>query len=69
MDTIDIPIAGLPELETHLQRLLEAPETPLNGKLFDDVELQLTGTQTTGFIDLANDDRNQHATSHSTAPS
>lgn len=39
----DIPISGLDKLEVHLQQLLEAPDTPLDAKLFDDVELQLTG--------------------------
>lgn len=39
-----IPITGLEELEKHVQRVLEAPDTPLNAKLFDEVELQLTGT-------------------------
>jgi hypothetical protein len=39
----EIPITGLEELESHVQHLLEAPETPLDAKLFDEVELQLTG--------------------------
>lgn len=39
----DIPITGLEELEHHLKQLVEAPEMPLNAKLFDEVELQLTG--------------------------
>lgn len=39
----DIRISGLDELEIHLEQLVEAPDTPLNAKLFDDVELQLTG--------------------------
>ncbi len=39
----EIPITGLEELERHLQQLVEAPETPLDAKLFDEVELQLTG--------------------------
>jgi hypothetical protein len=38
-----IPITGLEELERHLQQLIEAPDTPLDAKLFDEVELQLTG--------------------------
>jgi hypothetical protein len=38
-----IPITGLEELERHLQQLVEAPDTPLDAKLFDEVELQLTG--------------------------
>jgi hypothetical protein len=39
----EIPITGLEELERHVQHLVEAPETPLDAKLFDEVELQLTG--------------------------
>ncbi|KAE8443553.1 hypothetical protein EG329_001715 [Mollisiaceae sp. DMI_Dod_QoI] len=38
----EIPVTGLEELETHLEVLVEAPDTPLNAKLFDEVELQLT---------------------------
>jgi hypothetical protein len=38
-----IPVSGLAELEDHMQQLIEAPDTPVNAKLFDDVELQLTG--------------------------
>ncbi|CZR65642.1 uncharacterized protein PAC_15542 [Phialocephala subalpina] len=38
----EIPVTGLEELEKHLEVLVEAPETPLNAKLFDEVELQLT---------------------------
>ncbi|KUJ14508.1 uncharacterized protein LY89DRAFT_589726 [Mollisia scopiformis] len=37
----EIPITGLEELEKHLDILLEAPDTPLDAKLFDEVELQL----------------------------
>ena len=37
------PITGLDELEQHLDSLVGDPSTPLNAKLFDDVELQLTG--------------------------
>ena len=39
----DVPISGLPELETHLQQLVDDPTTPFNVKLLDDIELQLTG--------------------------
>lgn len=39
MDTT--PITGVEELEAHFHQLLEAPDTPLNAKLFDEVELQL----------------------------
>ena len=38
-----IPVSGLEELEQHMKELAEAPDTPVNAKLFDDVELQLTG--------------------------
>ncbi|CZT09512.1 uncharacterized protein RAG0_14253 [Rhynchosporium agropyri] len=38
----DVPITGLEELESHLQHLIDSPETPLSAKLFDEVELQLT---------------------------
>lgn len=41
MDTA--PITGLAELDGHLDELIRNPEIPLNAKLFDDVELQLTG--------------------------
>jgi hypothetical protein len=39
----DIPITGLEELERHLQKLKEDLDTPVDAKLFDEVELQLTG--------------------------
>jgi hypothetical protein len=39
----EIPITGLEELERHLQKLLEDPDAPVDVKLFDEVELQLTG--------------------------
>jgi hypothetical protein len=38
-----IPVHGLEGLEGHVQKLVEAPETPLDAKLFDEVELQLNG--------------------------
>jgi len=38
-----VPITGLEELQNHLQRVAEDPETPLEAKLFDEVELQLNG--------------------------
>lgn len=37
------PITGLEELDRHLDELVEDPSIPLQAKLFDDVELQLTG--------------------------
>jgi hypothetical protein len=36
-------IANLPELSAHLEELENNAATPFNAKLFDDVELQLTG--------------------------
>ncbi|KAK3688641.1 hypothetical protein B0T22DRAFT_160263 [Podospora appendiculata] len=42
MDTL--PITGLDELNKHLDDLVDDPSIPLNAKLFDDVELQLTGS-------------------------
>ena len=38
------PISGVEELESHIQQVVLDPETRLNAKLFDEVELQLTGT-------------------------
>jgi len=38
----DMPITGLEDLERHLEQVAEAPGTPLDAKLFDEVELQLT---------------------------
>ncbi len=40
------PITGLAELDAHLDQLVEDPALPLNAKLIDDVELQLTGMPT-----------------------
>lgn len=39
----NLPIARIDELHTHLQELQNDPSMPLNVKLLDDVELQLTG--------------------------
>jgi hypothetical protein len=39
----DRPVHGLEDLEKHLDLLIADPETPLDAKLIDDVELQLTG--------------------------
>jgi hypothetical protein len=44
MDSDDTPIFRLEELEAHLQELIASPDVPLDKKLFDAVELQLTGT-------------------------
>ncbi|OBT85077.1 hypothetical protein VE02_07326 [Pseudogymnoascus sp. 03VT05] len=43
---VNAPIDGLEALERHLKVLVEKPETPFDAKLFDDVELQLTPTNT-----------------------
>lgn len=43
MDTDTIPVTGVDLLEKHLDDLLDDPNLPLTTKLFDDVELQLTG--------------------------
>lgn len=42
----NLPISGLTELQAHIQQLVDDPSAPFNAKLFDDVELQLTGTFT-----------------------
>ncbi|KAF7551077.1 hypothetical protein G7046_g7824 [Stylonectria norvegica] len=42
MDTI--PISRLPELETHLQQLVDDPAVPFDAKLLDHIELQLNET-------------------------
>lgn len=39
----DIPVTGLDELDKHLDDLVRDATIPLNAKLIDDVELQLTG--------------------------
>jgi hypothetical protein len=44
MDNSDtVPVAGVDELDRHLDDLVQDPSLPLEAKLFDDVELQLTG--------------------------
>lgn len=43
MDTDTIPVTGVEELEKHLDELLSDPTLLPTPKLFDDVELQLTG--------------------------
>ncbi|KAF9880128.1 hypothetical protein CkaCkLH20_02082 [Colletotrichum karsti] len=42
MTSDTIPISGLDELTAHLDDLVSSPETPLQPKILDDVELQLT---------------------------
>ncbi|KAK1624447.1 hypothetical protein BDP81DRAFT_329910 [Colletotrichum phormii] len=44
MSTNSVPISGLAELEKHLDDLVASPDTPLEPKLLDDVELQLNET-------------------------
>jgi len=39
----EIPVHGLEELERHVQQLVEAPQTPLGAKLFNEVKLKLNG--------------------------
>ena len=62
--TASTPITGLAELDTHLDDLVQDPGLALNPKLFDDVELQLTGMPTAA--DLLNNQANTHQrpTSH-----
>lgn len=43
MDIDYTPIFKLEELEAHLQELVKSPDVPIDTKLFDAVELQLTG--------------------------
>lgn len=40
-----MPVTGVEDLDQHLDDLVEDPNIPLNAKLLDDVELQLTGKQ------------------------
>ena len=44
--TASTPITGLAELDAHLDDLVQDPALALNPKLFDHVELQLTGMPT-----------------------
>jgi hypothetical protein len=39
----EVKVSGLKELENHLQEVIAFPDTTLDAKLFDDVELQLNG--------------------------
>lgn len=48
-----LPITGLEELQNHLQRILEDAETPLEVKLFDEVELQLNGKPISSLASLS----------------
>jgi len=38
-----VPVRGLDEFDRHLDDLIQDPTLELNAKLFDDIELQLTG--------------------------
>ena len=46
MELTSTPITGLAELDTHLDDLVQDADLALNPKLFDHVELQLTGMST-----------------------
>lgn len=48
---VDRAISGLDELERHLDELVGGGESELNAKLFDDVELQLTGWSFNSLLD------------------
>jgi hypothetical protein len=50
MDIYQALVTGLDDLEKHLHLLLQDPETSLNAELFDEVELQLTGTCASGTV-------------------
>ncbi|TRX93605.1 hypothetical protein FHL15_005577 [Xylaria flabelliformis] len=44
MNTDTIPVSGVDDLEKHLDQLVSDPTLPPDSKLFDHVELQMTGT-------------------------
>ncbi|KAK0746882.1 hypothetical protein B0T18DRAFT_324106 [Schizothecium vesticola] len=46
----DIPVTGLDELDKHLDDLVQDSTIPLNAKLIDDVELQLTESNTPPLV-------------------
>ena len=48
MDTT--PLSGVDELDEHLDELLQDDQLPLNAKLFDNVQLQLTGQIEISFL-------------------
>ncbi|KAI3319536.1 hypothetical protein HD806DRAFT_539230 [Xylariaceae sp. AK1471] len=52
MDTDTIPVSGVDELEKHLDQLMSDPTLPPDNKLFDDVELQVTGKHNTNILPL-----------------
>jgi hypothetical protein len=43
MESDTVPVTGVDELDQHLDELVTDPSLPLKAKLFDDVELQLSG--------------------------
>lgn len=43
MESDTVPVTGVDELDQHLDELVTDPNLPLKEKLFDDVELQLSG--------------------------
>lgn len=73
MDTDTVPVTGVVELDQHLDALVEDPNIPLNAKLLDDVELQLTGEQSARANQLRRKltvlpNRKQHPPSHDPLP-
>ena len=75
METDTIPVIGVEELGKHLDELHEDPSLPLNAKLFDHVELQLTGERTSrrgarSMIYRANAHfiRREYSSPHTTTP-
>ncbi|KAK1832622.1 hypothetical protein QBC39DRAFT_68870 [Podospora conica] len=46
----DIPVTGLDELDKHLDDLVRDPTIPLNAKVIDEVELQLTESNTPPLV-------------------
>lgn len=53
MDTDTIAVSGADDLENHLDQLVIDPTLPLDHKLFDDVELQITGMGNILVVDSA----------------
>jgi hypothetical protein len=59
LSTDNVPIHGLDDLDNHLDELIEDPNTQIEAKLFDDVELQLTGPSELPHSKLASDGDNR----------
>ncbi|KAH8157528.1 hypothetical protein CIB48_g10716 [Xylaria polymorpha] len=55
MDTDTVPVLGVDDLEKHLDQLASDPTLPPDNKLFDHVELQMTGTRNVPPKDAARD--------------